>query len=147
MKIFIGSDHAGWHLKNELRDYLLEKGYDVEDIGNKELDPEDDYPQFAYLATTKVIGSDDEDPRAILVCGGGQGMAMAANRINGIRASVIWDVEEAKRTRVDNDSNVLALPARVLEEDEANEIAEAWLNTPFSDAPRHMRRINEIDDL
>lgn len=147
MKIFLGSDHAGFHLKQELFDYLVDKGYDVEDVGAKELDPEDDYPQFAYAAVTKVLGSEDDDPRAVLVCGGGQGMAIAANRIHGIRAAVIWDKEEAVRTREDNDSNVISLPGRVLQEDEANEIVEAWLNTKFTEAPRHKRRIDELDQI
>lgn len=147
MKIFLGSDHGGFKLKEELFAYLVKKGYDVEDVGAKTLDPDDDYPQFAYLATTKVLGSEDPDPRAILVCTGGQGMAMAANRIKGIRASLVWDKEEAKWTRADNDANVLSLPARILEADEANEIVETWLNTPFSGAPRHKRRIAELDDL
>jgi ribose 5-phosphate isomerase B len=147
MKIYIASDHAGFKLKNELFGYLARNGYDVEDIGAKEMDPNDDYPQFAYAAVTQVLGSTDEDPRAILVCGGGQGMAMSANRVRGIRAAVVWDVEEAKRTRDDNDSNVLSLPGRVLSDDKANAIVEAWLNTPFSGAARHRRRIDEIDEI
>lgn len=147
MKIYLGSDHAGWHLKNELLTHLSEKGYDIEDIGNKELDQDDDYPQFAHMAVTKVLGSDDDDPRAVLVCGGGQGMAIAANRTHGIRAAVIWDKEEAKRTRIDNDTNVISLPGRVLEDDEANEIVETWLNTKFSGAARHRRRIDELDQI
>jgi len=147
MKIYIASDHAGFKLKNELFGYLARNGYDVEDVGAKELDPKDDYPQFAYAAITQVLGSNDEDPRAILVCGGGQGMAIAANRVAGIRAAVIWDQEEAKRTRDDNDSNVLALPGRVLTDDLANKIVETWLNTPFSGAQRHRRRIAELDEI
>lgn len=147
MKVFIASDHAGFKLKNELFGYLARNGYDVEDVGAQQLDPNDDYPQFAYAAVTQVLGSNDEDPRAILVCGGGQGMAMAANRVAGIRAAVVWDVEEAKRTRDDNDSNVLSLPGRVLNDDKANAIVEAWLNTPFSGASRHRRRIAEIDEI
>lgn len=147
MKIYIASDHAGFKLKNELFGYLARNGYDVEDVGAKSLDPNDDYPQFAYAAVTQVLGSNDEDPRAILVCGGGQGMAMAANRVAGIRASVIWDEEEAKMTRLDNDSNVLALPGRVLNDDKANKIVETWLNTKFSGASRHQRRIDELDEI
>lgn len=147
MKIYIASDHAGFKLKNELFGYLARNGYDVEDVGAQTLDPNDDYPQFAYSAVTQVLGSNDEDPRAILVCGGGQGMAMAANRVRGIRASVIWDAEEAKMTRLDNNSNVLALPGRVLSADKANKIVETWLNTAFSGASRHQRRINEIDEI
>jgi ribose 5-phosphate isomerase B len=122
----------------------------VEDAGNRQLDPDDDYPQFAYQATTKLLGSEEGDARAILICGSGQGMCIAANRVRGIRASVIWDVEGAKETREDNDSNVLCVPARTLEKqgDEAIfAIVDAWLDTPFSGAPRHLRRIKEIEEL
>ena len=145
MKVILGSDHAGWELKNELLEYLTKQGHEVIDVGNKELDPEDDYPQFAYAAVTKLLGEEGE--RAILVCGSGQGMAIAANRFHGIRASVVWDEDEARQTREDDDSNVLCLPARILAEDEANDIVEAWLNEPFSHAERHKRRIAELDEL
>ena len=112
MKIYLGSDHNGFHLKEEVFAYLSKRGFDVEDVGDKELDKDDDFPQFAQLAVLKVLGDEDEDARAILLCGGGQGMCMAANRFRGIRASVIWDEYEAKMTRNDNDSNVLCLPSR-----------------------------------
>ena len=121
-----------------------------EDVGDKELDPEDDFPQFAQLASLKVLGEDDaSDPRAILLCGGGQGMAMAANRFRGIRASVIWDDKEAKLTRNDNDSNVLCLPSRVLEKDEEEwkSIIDTWLETPFANAARYRRRNAQIDEV
>ena len=107
MKIYLGADHNGFHLKERVFAYLAKRGYEVEDVGNTELDPEDDFPEFAQLAALKVIGDDSKDPRAILICGGAQGMAMAANRFRGIRASVVWDAYEAKMTRNDNDSNVL----------------------------------------
>ena len=96
-----------------------------------------------------MIGDGSQDPRAILICGGGQGMCMAANRFKGIRASVIWDAFEAKMTRQDNNSNVLCLPARVLENDEAawKGIVETWLNTPYMDAPRYNRRNAQLDEL
>ncbi len=145
MKIYLGSDHAGFELKSELMTYLTKEGYDVEDIGAKSLDPDDDYPEFAYLAVTKVLGDDGHDPRAILVCGSGQGMAMAANRFSGIRASVVWDEREAKETRADNDSNILCLPARILRADQANDIVASWLKAEFSGAQRHKRRIAELD--
>lgn len=147
MKIYLGSDHNGFHLKNELFAYLSKHNYDVEDIGDKVYDPADDFPQFAGLAATKVLGSEDPDSRAILICGGGQGMAMAANRFKGIRAAVIWDIEEAKESRRDNDSNVLALPARILKEDTANRIVEAWLNTPFEPVSRYVRRNAQLDEI
>src|SRR5690606_1543334 len=83
MKIFLGSDHQGFELKQELFAYLSKNGYDVEDVGNRTLDANDDDPQFAQMAALKVLGEDGPDARAILVCGGGQGMAIAANRFRG----------------------------------------------------------------
>jgi len=149
MKIYIGSDHQGFHLKEKVFAYLAKHGYDVEDVGDKELDTSDDFPEFAQAAALKVIGSDDKDPRAILLCGGGQGMAMAANRFNGIRASVIWDAFEAKMTRNDNDSNILCMPSRILENDDNawEGILETWLSTPFANAARFKRRNAQIDEL
>jgi ribose 5-phosphate isomerase B len=149
MKIFIGSDHQGFHLKEKVFAYLVKHGYDVEDVGDKALDPNDDFPEFAQAAAIKIIGSTDEDPRAILLCGGGQGMAMAANRFRGIRASVIWDAFEAKEARNDNDSNVLSLPARIFENDDNawQGIIETWLNTPFAAAVRFKRRNAQIDEF
>lgn len=149
MKIFLGSDHQGFELKHKLFAYLSKNGYSVEDVGNRTLDPNDDYPQFAQIAALKILGDEDNDARAILVCGGGQGMAMAANRFRGIRAAVVWDANEAKRSRLDNDANVLSLPAHLVNEDEklAYAIVETWLNTKFSGAARHSRRIKEIDEI
>ncbi|NTW61377.1 RpiB/LacA/LacB family sugar-phosphate isomerase [Candidatus Saccharibacteria bacterium] len=149
MKIFLGSDHRGFQLKEKVFAYLVKNGYEVEDVGDRVLNPEDDFPQFAQAAALKVIGSDDKDPRGILLCGGGQGMAMAANRFRGIRASVIWDAFEARETRNDNDSNVLCLPSRVLENDDSawQGIIETWINTPFANAARFKRRNAEIDEF
>lgn len=148
MKIYLGSDHQGFALKEALESWLLKNNYDVEDVGDRILDPQDDYPQFAQKAALKVAG-DSDTSRAILVCGGGQGMAMAANRYKGIRASVIWDEHEAKMTRLDNDSNVLCLPARVLDGDMNNvyNIVTTFLETKFTGAARHQRRINELDEV
>lgn len=149
MKIFLGADHRGFALKEKVFAYLAKHNYDVEDIGDTELNPNDDFPEFAHMAAMRVIGSTEKDPRAILICGGGQGMAIAANRFHGIRAVVIWDAFEARESRNDNDSNILALPARVLEDDEAawQGIIETWLNTPFSGAVRYKRRNAQIDEL
>lgn len=150
MKIYLGSDHNGFHLKEKVFAYLAKRNYDIEDIGDKELDPNDDFPEFAQRAALKVIGDDGEDPRAILLCGGGQGMAIAANRFTGIRASVIWDSEEARMTRNDNDSNVLCLPARVLEQEDEQiwmDIVDTWLHTSFANAPRYKRRNAQIDEI
>lgn len=150
MKLFLGADHQGYHLKEKIEAYLVKRGYDVEDVGAREIQPEDDFPQFAQMAATRVLGTDDaEDPRAILICGGGQGMCMAANRFRGIRASVIWDSYEAKMTRHDNDSNVLCLPSRVLDDDAElwKDIIDTWLTTPFAGIARYRRRNDELDDF
>lgn len=149
MKIYLGADHQGFALKEKVFAYLSKHNYNVEDIGDKELDPSDDYPEFAQLAALKVLGEDDNDPRAILICGGGQGMCMTANRFRGIRASLIWDAYEAKMTRNDNDSNVLCLPSRVLSghEQEWKDIIDTWLTTPYANAPRYNRRKAQMDEI
>ncbi|MDB5179501.1 MAG: rpiB [Candidatus Saccharibacteria bacterium] len=149
MKIFLGSDHNGFHMKEKVFAYLVKHGYDVQDVGDERLDPDDDFPQFAQAAALQVLGEQEGEARAILLCGGGQGMAMAANRFKGIRASVVWDAFEAKMTRNDNDSNVLALPSRVLESEDGTwqGIIETWLSTPFASAVRYKRRNAEIDEL
>jgi len=149
MKIFLGSDHNGYHLKEKLFAYLAKHGYEVQDVGDREPDPADDFPDFAQAASLKVLG-EEGDARAILLCGGGQGMAMAANRFRGIRASVVWDAFEAKMTRNDNDSNVLCIPSRIFDETADGEwkgIVETWLNTPYADAPRYRRRNAQLDEL
>lgn len=149
MKIYLGADHQGFAMKEKVFAYLAKRGYDIEDVGDKELDPNDDFPEFAQMAALKVLGETDSDPRAILLCGGGQGMCMAANRFRGIRASVIWDAYEAKMTRNDNDSNVLCLPSRVLEDSEEawKDIIDTWLDTPFAQAARYKRRNAQIDEI
>lgn len=150
MNIYLGADHQGFYLKEKIFSYLAKNGYTVEDVSGGELDPDDDFPEFAQLAATRIIGDDSKDPRAILICGGGQGMCMAANRFRGIRASVIWDAYEAKMTRHDNDSNVLCLPARIFKDNKDGDwkgIVETWLNTPFGNAARFKRRNAQIDEM
>lgn len=150
MKLFLGADHGGFYLKEKIFAYLAKHNYDVEDVGDSELDPKDDFPEFAQMAALRVLGEDEKlEPRAILICTGGQGMAMAANRFHGIRAAVIWDAFEARECRNDNDSNVLCLPARVVEADDGlwEGILETWLNTPFAGAARYKRRNAQLDGL
>ena len=150
MKLFLGADHGGFYLKEKIEAYLSKHGIEWVDVGDTELDPKDDFPEFAQMAALKILGEDEKlDPRAVLICTGGQGIAMAANRFRGIRAAVIWDAFEAKECRNDNDSNVLCLPARVVEEDDAlwQGIVETWLNTPFAGAVRFKRRNAQLDEL
>lgn len=147
MKIYIGADHNGFALKTKLSDYLRRAGYDIEDEGDERLDPEDDFPVFAGKVCTAVLSSPDSDPRGILICGSGQGMCMAANRYKGIRASLCWDRQSARDVRNDDNANVLCLPAKIIENSEADIIVETWLNTPFANAARFNRRLKELDEL
>lgn len=147
MKIFLAADHAGFELKKAVLEHLAHHGYEVEDLGPANLDCEDDYPNYAYKVTTALLGSTDDDPRGILVCGSGQGMAMAANRVAGIRAALAWNDDIAHLAREHEDSNVLALPSRFVDAKTALKIVDIWLETPFSKAPRHQRRLEEIENL
>jgi len=147
MKIYIGADHNGYQLKLSLIKYLSNAGYDVVDEGDKHNNPEDDFPVYTAKVIKDMMNSEDSEPRGILICGSGQGMCMAANRYKGIRASLGYDRISAQESRNDDDSNVLCLPASVLKKDQANQIVETWLGTPFAAAPRFVRRIKEIDDL
>jgi ribose 5-phosphate isomerase B len=147
MKIYIGADHNGFYLKTSLVAYLKKAGYEIEDDGNKTLDPADDFPVIASRVVKDVLGSKDKDARGILICGSGQGVCMAANRFRGIRAALGYDRQTVRASRNDDDSNVLCLPALTLEKDAANVIVETWLNTPFANAIRYARRIKELDEL
>jgi ribose 5-phosphate isomerase B len=147
MKIFIGADHNGHHLRQELLEYLKKMGYDVHDDGDQKLDPEDDYPVFAARVVASMKASSDHDTRGILICGSGQGMCMAANRHKGIRAALGYDQESVRSARNDDDANVLCLPARTMSEGTANNLVDAFLKTAFAAAPRFKRRIREMDEL
>lgn len=149
MIIYIGSDHNGFHLKRKLVTYLNKAGYNVSDEGPERLDPDDDFPVFAAKVVKDVLSSSDHDARGILICGSGQGMAMAANRHKGIRAALGYDRESARSSRNDDDANVLALPASVFNADpqELAVIVETFLTTPFAKAARFTRRIREMDNL
>ena len=147
MKIYIGADHNGFEMKARLLEELTRGGYEVIDEGDKKLKPDDDYPQFASRVVMAMKASDDPEPMGILICGSGQGMCIAANRFKGIRACLIENLEEARASRNDDDSNVLCLPARYMDIPKAVSLAEAWLSTPFAAAPRFKRRIKEIDQL
>ena len=147
MKIFLGADHNGFGMKSELGLILGKAGHEVIDIGDKQLQPDDDFPQFAEAAVRALLTSGEDNAKAILICGSGQGMCMAANRFKGIRASLCWDVDEARAARNDDDSNVLCLPSRFIDTLEAVQITEVWLATSFAGAPRFKRRIRQLDQL
>lgn len=147
MKIYIGTDHNGFYLRNSLVEYLKKAGYEVHDESLKDLDPADDFPVFASKVVKDILTSEDTDPRGILLCGSGQGMCMVANRFKGIRAAMVYDRESVRASRNDDDANVICLPAKTLEKDDAKVIVETFLNTPFAAADRFKRRIREMDEL
>jgi len=147
MMIYLGADHNGFVMKAALADALGKAGYQISDKGDAQLHPDDDFPQFAESTVRALLADSSEDARAILICGSGQGMCMAANRFKGIRASLVWSAEEARASRNDDNSNVLCLPARYITDAEAVALAETWLATPFAGAARFKRRIRELDDL
>ena len=139
----LASDHAGFELKERLKKALDRMGVAYEDKGPDSADPVD-YPDYARKVAQAV--SRGETDRGILVCGSGQGMAMAANRYKGVRAALPFDEETARLSREHNDANVLALGGRVLDPERAERILEVWLETPFAGG-RHERRVRKIDDV
>lgn len=148
MKIYLGSDHAGFDLKGKLKVYLRDLGYEIEDIGNFVFDQNDDYPDF-ILPVAKKVAQDPENNRGIILGGSGQGEAMVANRVKGVRAAVVYNFNDEiiRLSREHNDANVLSLAARFITEDEAKEAVKFWLETEFSNDERHKRRIEKIDQI
>ncbi len=147
MKVYIDADHNGFELKQALISDLSRSGYEVIDVGDREQNPADDFPLAAGRVAHELLASGGKDAKGILICGSGQGVCMAANRFKGIRASLCWDNRGAKAARNDDDSNVLCLPARMVEIEKAKTITQVWLTTPFADAPRFKRRITQLDEL
>ena len=141
--ILLASDHAGFELKEKVKKYLDEIGKKYEDLGNTAFEANDDYPDFVHPLAKRV--SENPGLKGILFCGSGQGMAIVANRYPNVRAAVCWDIESARETRKSNDSNVLSIPARMVDEPTALKIIKIWLETPFSNEERHTRRIKKID--
>ncbi len=146
-KIFIGADHNGFAHKERLQKWLEELKYEVVDVGDEQLNPDDDYPEFAGRLASKMLASDDHEPMGILLCGSGQGMAIGANRFKGIRAVVCWNEKTATMSRHDDDANVLCLSAWDLDGQKIKNIVKIWLETPFDKAVRYQRRVRELDNL
>ncbi|MEK7085195.1 MAG: RpiB/LacA/LacB family sugar-phosphate isomerase [Patescibacteria group bacterium] len=146
MKIYIGTDHAGFELKEALKKYLAEIGHEVEDKGAFSLNLEDDYPDF-IRPVAEAVAADPENTRGIVLGGSGQGEAMVASRYKGVRAAVYYGGEREiiKLSREHNNANILSLGARFISAEEAKEAVKLWLDTPFSGEARHIRRIEKID--
>jgi len=161
MKITVTTDHAGFEALQQLKNFLGSLGHEVVDFGPQNLDPDDDYPDFMFPAARAVAAGECE--AAIILGGSGQGEAMAANRVKGVRAAVFYGpvtakaainaegetsddpYEIVKLSRQHNDANVLSLSGRFLTLDEMKTAIKIWLDTPFSGAERHARRIQKLD--
>ena len=141
MRIAVGSDHAGFSLKEFIKSHLAEGGYDVVDLGT-DSDQSVDYTDFARLVATSV--ADGEVDRGVLVCGTGIGMAMAANRFKDVRAAVVRDENDAHLSRAHNNANIVCLGARVTKPESAAELIDAFLSAEY-EGGRHERRINKMD--
>ncbi|PIP74012.1 MAG: ribose-5-phosphate isomerase [Candidatus Lloydbacteria bacterium CG22_combo_CG10-13_8_21_14_all_47_15] len=148
MIIYLGSDHAGYALKETLEIFLRELGYAATDAGPDQYDATDDYPDYITPVACRV-SEKPEESRGIILGGSGQGEAMMANRFPHVRAMVYYggQIETVKLAREHNDANILSLGARFISEEEAKEAVQAWLETPFSAEERHIRRIQKIEDL
>ncbi|MCO1599192.1 ribose-5-phosphate isomerase [Micromonospora sp. RHAY321] len=142
MRVYLGSDHAGFELKVHLANHLAKQGYDVVDVGPHSYDPDDDYPTFCLHAGDRVVA--DETALGVVIGGSGNGEQIAANKVAGVRAALAWSVETAQLARQHNDANVVAVGARQHTLDEATAIVEAFLSTPFSGNERHARRIAQV---
>lgn len=148
MKIFLGADHKGFEVKNQIREHLSHlQGNEVHDEGALTPDPGDDYPQYAFAVASKVLGEEDDTAYGVLVCGSGQGMAMAANKVSGIRAALVWSPAEARAARHDDDANIIVIPADMIDIDTALAVVDDFLKEKFSGAERHERRLKQIEDL
>lgn len=142
MRVTIGADHRGFKLKNELKEWLRNQGYEVEDVGPVVYDEGDDYPDFALKVAEKV----KDGGLGIVVCGSGVGMAVAANKVPGIRAGLIHDPALARVARKHDDLNVLALGSDFISADQAKAVVKTWLETKYSGEERHTRRIKKIEE-
>lgn len=143
--LFISSDHGGFKLKNKIVAYLRAKDIALQDLGPIELNENDDYPIYVAKLAEKMRNA--AEAKGILICRNGVGVSMFANKFSFIRAALSWNGQHAASSRTDDDTNVLALPADYISEEDAMKIVDTWLATPFSGDERHGRRLAEMKDL
>jgi ribose 5-phosphate isomerase B len=144
MRFYLGSDHAGFALKAHLTAWLTEARHDPVDCGAETYDAEDDYPPFVLRAAERAV--QDPDGVAVVIGGSGNGEAIAANKVRGARAVLVWSEETARLGREHNHANVLSLGARTVTEEQATRFLEVFLVTPYSPEERHVRRLAEVAD-
>lgn len=143
--IFLGADHRGFELKEKIEKRLIDEGYEVTDLGNDYLDPNDDYVIFAEKVAEATIK--DPSNKGVLLCGSGAGVDMVANKIDGVRSALVFDLPRAIQAREHEDVNVISLPADTLDEEKTYQIVKAFLTTEFSREERHKRRLEELEKV
>ena len=144
MRVYLGSDHAGYELKVHLIGELSRRGYETVDVGPHEYDPEDDYPAYCIATGTQVVA--DPGSLGVVIGGSGNGEQIAANKVAGVRAALAWNDETAQLARLHNDANVVAIGARQHSLADATALVEHFLTTEFSGNERHARRIAQITE-
>eukprot|EP00831_Metopus_contortus_P007672 TRINITY_DN1292_c0_g1_i3.p2 TRINITY_DN1292_c0_g1~~TRINITY_DN1292_c0_g1_i3.p2 ORF type:complete len:161 (-),score=24.84 TRINITY_DN1292_c0_g1_i3:168-650(-) len=146
LKVFIASDHAGFELKEILKAYMIEKKYDVEDLGPSEGKTPVDYPDYAKALGMKVVST--EGSKGVAVCGSGLGISIACNKVKGVRCALCHDHYTAMMSREHNDANILAMGARVIGVEIAKEMIDTFMHTKFmSEHPNHPRRVKKIGEM
>jgi len=145
MKIFLGSDHRGFKLKEKLKEYLVKEEYDLEDLGAEEFDKADDYTVFATRVASRV--AENRESLGILFCGSGVGVDVTANKFDGVRASIGKEPEQVEAGRNDDNMNVLVIAADFTTEEEMMDLVEVFLKTNFSGKARHKRRLEDIKKI
>jgi ribose 5-phosphate isomerase B len=148
--IYLGSDHGGYELKEKVKQWLHDSGYEYKDMGPDHLDPADDFPVYAFAVAEAVADQNDpEEPwdkqsKGILICRSSFGVVIAANKVIGIRAASIFDEKGAKQCRTNDDVNILGLSGDWMTDEQAHAILKTWLATEFTHAERHQRRLDQI---
>ncbi|MCW2602871.1 MAG: ribose 5-phosphate isomerase [Pseudonocardiales bacterium] len=144
MRVYLGSDHAGFELKGAIAAHLTALGHEAVDCGPHEYDAEDDYPPFCFAAAERTVA--DPGSLGVVIGGSGNGEQIAANKVVGVRCALAWSVETATLGREHNNANLMSVGARMHTTDEALSFVEAFLATPFSEGARHIRRIGLLTD-
>lgn len=143
--LYLGSDHGGYNLKEDLKKFLTAENIEFQDLGGSG-NPDDDYPEFS-AKVAKAVQGDLQNNKGVLLCKSGQGVCIAANKFKGIRAGLAWNELVAKAGRNDDDINILCLPSDYISSEVATDILKTWLITPFSAEERRTRRLKEIEEL
>lgn len=147
MLLYIGADHKGFVLKEQVKKYLARLGYQPQDMGNSQNDPDDDYVDFAAAVAKNVSAATGGEGRGIVICGSGAGVDIVANKHERVRSVLGFSTNQVFDARRDDDVNVLALPADWLKPEAAEEIVKVFLTTPFSGGERYLRRLEKISQL